>query len=123
MSTINRLILSGRLVRDPEVREIRDGLTVAKITIVVSTMIRQKDGEEREEACFIDCSLWNQEARDAQRYLTKGKAITIEGRLKLEKWTDKNSGMERSKHVLVAENVTYLEKVVQLPDEVSQTTL
>ncbi len=123
MSTINRVILSGRLVRDPDVREINERLTVARITIAVSSKIRQKDGEDKEEVCYMECALWNQEAKLAQQYLTKGKAITVEGRLKLDRWIDKNSGLERSKHVLVADNVIYLEKMLPLPQEENNNSL
>lgn len=107
--TLNKVWLVGRLARDPESKEIKQFL-VCKLTVVVETSLKSRD-EEKKEVCYMDCTVWNKEAELCQKYLKKGSYICIEGRLKQDKWIDKDSGKERTKHVLVAENVTFLEKL------------
>lgn len=114
MSTINRVILSGRLAQDPEIKEINPSLVVGRLSICTSRKYKQRNGEEKEEVCYIDASVWNQEARLAEKYLKKGSAVTIDGALKQEKWTDRNTGQERSKHVLQVSNIMYMEKMPAL---------
>ena len=119
MTSFNKLVIAGRLVRDPELKELRNNLTVARITIVSNEILRSYSGEEKEEACYLECALWDEEALRAKKYLSRGSAIVVSGKLKLERWKDKNSGMERSKHVLVADKrngVMYLEKLEPLID-------
>lgn len=117
MSTINSVVVSGRLAKDPIVREIRENLTAALITVCVSQKYRMRDGTEKEETCFVDCTLWNQEAKNAQKYLKKGAAVTVSGSLKQEKWEDKETGRPRSKHVIQVQNVMYMEKMDPNPVE------
>ncbi len=115
MANINRVTVSGRLARDPEVRTIREGLTVARIIIAVNDTTRSFKGEITEEVLYLECSVWNEDALKAQKYLSKGKAITVDGKLKQEWWKDKNSGADRTKLTLVAEKVVYMEKMNPLP--------
>lgn len=117
MTTINKVLMVGRVVRAPEVVE-RNNFKFTKLTIVTEYTPKSRGGEEKKEVCYLDCTVWNQEAELAAKYLSSGSVIAIEGRLKLEKWMDKATNLERSKHVLVADTVTFLEKIkVDAPQE------
>lgn len=108
MATINSVTMIGRLVRDPELRDIK-GIAVCTITIATEHEQRKKDGTTTKEVCFIDTTIWGATATSCSQWLKKGSTIAVEGRLKLEKWNDKASGLERTKHVIVAENVVFLD--------------
>lgn len=103
--------MSGNLTRDPEIRLINERLTVGTIGLAVTTFMRGKNGEEKEETCFLDCTLWNEKALDAQKYLKKGSRVTVEGRLKLDTWPDKTTGMKREKHVLVVDSFVHMDNM------------
>lgn len=106
--TINKVLLAGRLARDPEIKEIRSGLTACKLTIVTEYNFK-KDGQDNKELCFTECTLWNKQAERCANSLKKGSMVTMEGRLKLEKWVDKETGKERSKLAVAAENIIFME--------------
>ena len=111
MATINSVTLSGLLARDPEVREYAPGKSLARVVVCTTDTFKKRDGTEAKEVLFTTITLWGQEALNAAKYLAKGKAVTILGKLKEEKWTDKNSGLERRKLSVVADCIMYLEKM------------
>ena len=83
----NRIILMGRLVADPELRQTQTGLSVCRFRIAVDRFAKQ--GEER-KADFISCVAWRQTADFISRWFAKGQLIHIEGRLQNADYTDKN---------------------------------
>lgn len=107
MASINRVILAGRLTRDPELKEIKPGLNVCKFSLATDYTYRGKETQEK-EVCFTDVNVWFKLADLCAASLKKGTLVTVEGRLKMEKWTDK-AGNERSRHIVVAENVVFME--------------
>jgi single-strand DNA-binding protein len=107
---MNRLVLAGRLARDPEVREIVGGVRCCKLTIVTEYLYKKKDGGQAKELCFVECTVWNQQVDRCATFLRKGSAIAAEGRLKQEKWTDKETQKSRTKYVLVAERLDFAER-------------
>lgn len=121
MTTINKVLMVGRVVRAPEVVE-RNNFKFAKLTIVTEYTPKSRGGEEKKEVCYLDCTVWNAEAELCAKYLTSGSVIAVEGRLKLEKWMDKATNSERTKHVLVADTVTFLEKI-KLDEPMREETL
>ena len=96
---LNKVILVGHLTRDPELREF-DNFKVCKFGIAVNTRLG-KDKEE--EVLFVDCSAWNKLADICMQYLGKGKAVLVEGRLKLDTW--ERDGKKNSKHSVVVDNM------------------
>jgi single-strand DNA-binding protein len=107
MPNYNRVILMGHLTRDIELRFTPSGTAVANFGLAVNR--RFKQGEElKEEVMFTDIVAFGKQAESASEYLKKGSAALIEGRLKLETW--ETDGQKRSKHVVVAEQVTFLDK-------------
>jgi single stranded DNA-binding protein len=118
---INQVTLVGRLTRDAQYMTVGQA-AFPKVTlgIAVSHTQRTKDGQTKEEVCFVDCILWRQEAEKA-RELKKGAEVFVTGRLKLESWDDKiqkdqnGNPVKRSKHVIQVETIIYNYK---LSDEI-----
>lgn len=109
MASFNKVILLGNLTRDPEVRYTTGGTAVCEITLAVNHKWRDtKSNQMREEVTFVDVELWGRVAEIAGEYLGKGKPALIEGRLKQEKWTDKETGKPRSKMKVVGETLQLL---------------
>lgn len=105
MASYNRVVLVGNLTRDPEVRYIPSGTAVCDIGLAVND--RVKRGEQWvDEVTFVDITLWARTAEIAKEYLTKGSAVLIEGRLKLDSW--EKDGQKRSKLKVVAEKMQML---------------
>jgi single-strand DNA-binding protein len=69
---------------------------------------QEEGGERREEVTFVDVTIWGRQAEVAQQYLTKGRAVFIEGRLNLDTWDDKQTGQKRSKLKVVCEHLQLL---------------
>jgi len=103
----NKIILVGNLTRDIELRFTQSGAGVAKSAIATSHKYTS-NGEKKEEVCFTDISFFGKSAEIANQYLRKGSKILVEGRLKLEQWTDKNN-QKRSKHSVVVETMKMLD--------------
>lgn len=104
--SINRVILTGYLARAIEIKEIRPGLIMGKITVATVHKYKNKDGELVKETCFMECTLWNDLAR---RYegLKKGDLVTVDGRLKQDTWRDRETGQERFKYVVIVDNLVF----------------
>jgi single-strand DNA-binding protein len=108
MSNYNKVILIGNLTRDVELKHIPSGQAVAQIGLAVNRKYKTKDGQQQEETTFIDCEAWGRTAEVMQQYLSKGKPVFIEGRLKLDTWQDKD-GSNRSKLKVVIENFQFID--------------
>ncbi len=91
---LNQINLVGRLGKDPDVRYFESGASKAKLTLAVH---RQNQDEQPD---WFELELWNKTAEVAANYSQKGSLIGIEGELKLESWTDKRTGLLRSKPVI-----------------------
>ena len=102
MPNLNKVLLMGHLTRTPEIRYTPAGTAVADFGMAVNT----KFGEN-EEVLFVDVTCFSKTAENVATYLHKGDAAFIEGRLRLETWTDK-SGNKRSKHKVLAQRVQFL---------------
>lgn len=103
MSDINKVIITGRVTRDSELRKTPNGTSVTDVS-VVSNRIWNKNGERQEEPTFVDVTLWGKQAESLSQYLTKGRHVMVEARLKLNSW-ETDEGVKRNKLTLVAENV------------------
>lgn len=102
----NKVVLVGHLTRDVELRYTTSGNAIGNCAIAVTRKF-SINGEKREEVCFIDIAFFGKQAETANQYLCKGSKLLIEGRLKLEQWTD-NNGQNRSKHKVEVENIEML---------------
>ena len=103
----NKIILVGNLTRDVEVRFSSSNLAIGNTGIATNKKFKNQMGEEKEEVMFLDITFFGRTAEIANQYLKKGSKVLVEGRLKLDQWTDKN-GQKRSKHSLVVESMKML---------------
>ena len=102
---LNRIILMGRLTRDPELRHTQTGTAVASFSLAVDRDFKDKaTGEKATD--FIDVVAWRQTGEFVSRYFTKGRMAVVEGRLQLRDWTDKDGNKRRTAEV-VADNVYF----------------
>lgn len=106
MSNFNRVILMGRLTRDPELRYIPSGMAVSEIGLAVSDRRKNNKGEWVEETTFVEVTLWGRTAEVVNEYLSKGSPIFIEGRLKFDQW--ETDGQKRSKLRVVGERMQFV---------------
>ncbi|MCI8651387.1 MAG: single-stranded DNA-binding protein [Oscillospiraceae bacterium] len=102
---LNRVILMGRLVADPELRTTPGGVAVATVRLAVDRDFRNKQTGER-ETDFINVVAWRQTAEFVSRYFTKGRMAVVEGRLQIRPYTDRD-GNKRTAAEVVAENIYF----------------
>ena len=106
---VNKVILIGNLGKDPEVRYTAGGQAVANLRIATSRSWTDKQsGQRKEETEWHDVEVWGKQAEQCGEYLAKGRQVFVEGRLKTDKWQDKQSGQERSRVKVVADSVRFL---------------
>ena len=106
---VNKVILIGNLGKDPEVRYTSGGQAVASIRIATSRSWTDKQsGQRKEETEWHDVEVWGKQAEQCGEYLSKGRQVYVEGRLKTDKWQDKQSGQDRYRVKVVADTVRFL---------------
>ena len=101
---LNKVIVIGRLVRDPELRRTQSGTAVTSFSLAVDRDFKGQNGEK--ETDFIDVVAWRTTAEFVSKYFTKGRMAVVEGRLQIREWTDKDGNKRRSAEV-VADNVYF----------------
>ncbi len=106
---LNKVFIAGRLTRDPELRYLPSGLAVCKLGLANTRFFRSKDGEKREETCFVDVTVWDKQAEWIGERFRKGRPVLVEGALKFDQWEDKNTGQKRSRLEVRAQRVTPLD--------------
>ena len=102
---LNRIIIMGRLARDPELRRTQSGVPVASFRLAVDRDFKDKSTGER-STDWIDVVAWRATAEFVSRFFTKGRMAVVEGRLQIRDWTDKDGGKRRSAEI-VADNVYF----------------
>lgn len=103
---LNRIILIGRLVRDPELRTTPGGKFVANFTLAVDR--GRKDASGKKETDFIDIIVWEKQAENVSQYLKKGSLCAVEGRLQIRSYTDRQNNKRKVAEV-VASSVQFLD--------------
>ena len=101
---LNRIIVMGRMTRDPELRRTNSGTAVASFTVAVDRDFKSQSGEK--ETDFIDVVAWRNTAEFASKYFSKGRMAVVEGRLQIRDWTDKDGNKRRSAEI-VADSVYF----------------
>lgn len=102
---LNRIILMGRLTRDPELRHTGSGTAVASFSLAVERDFRDKTSGQK-TTDFIDIVAWRQTGEFVSKYFTKGRMAVVEGRLQMRDWQDRDGNKRRSAEV-VADNVYF----------------
>jgi single-strand DNA-binding protein len=108
MASYNRVILIGNLTRDPQLRYLQSGTAMCEIGLAVSDRRKGPNGEWIDEPIFVDITLWERTAETAGEYLTKGSPVLIEGRLRMDRWQDKNDGQTRTKLKVTGDRMVML---------------
>lgn len=102
---LNRIIIMGRMVRDPELRTTQSGTPVTSFTLAVDRDFKERDSGEK-ATDFIDVVAWRGTAEFVCKYFSKGRMAVAEGRLQIREWKDKDGNNRRTAEV-VAENVYF----------------
>ena len=104
----NRVVMLGNLTRDCELRYLPNGGAVCTTGLATNRRFKKQDGSQGEEVCFIDITFFGRTAEIANQYLSRGKKVLVEGRLKLDQWTDQQ-GVKRSKHSITVETLQMID--------------
>lgn len=124
---LNKVILMGRLTRDPEFRQTTSGTPVCRFSLAINRQFANKQTGER-ETDFVDCDAWRSTAEFISRYFSKGQMILVEGQLRNNNYTDNNGVKHYAMRVLV-DNVSFCEskgssenQQQEAPAQIQQTT-
>ena len=107
MSSVNKVILIGRLGRDPEIKYTPSGAPVAKFSIATDEVFKDRSGEQQKRTEWHNIVAWNKLAEICGEYLTKGKQVYIEGSIRSRQWEDQQ-GNKRTSYEIVAREMRML---------------
>lgn len=97
--SFNKIIIVGNLGRDPELRYTPQGTAVCSFSVATSEKRKDKGGDLQDLTTWFRITMWGKQAETASKYLTKGKPVYIEGRLRIEEWTDRDGNNRQSLEV------------------------
>lgn len=107
MANLNKVFIIGNLTKDPELRYTPQGTAVVNLRLATNRRFKDRNGELKEEACFLTAVVWDKQAETCNQYLRKGRMVFVEGRLQSRSWED-NSGQKRNVLEIRAERVQFL---------------
>ena len=108
MPSLNKVLLMGNLTRDPELRVTPKGTPICQFSLAINRQFKMESGETREEVIYVDVEAWGKQGETIAKYVTKGRPLYVEGRLRLDQWEDKNTKEKRSRMKVVGENLQLL---------------
>jgi len=106
---LNKVLVAGRLTRDPDLRYTDSGLAVCKLGVANTRYSKAKDGSRKEDTAFVDVTVFDRQAEWIGEKLRKGRPVLVEGRLSTSSWEDRETGQKRSKLEVIAQRVTPLD--------------
>jgi single-strand DNA-binding protein len=122
LPSLNRVLIAGRLTRDPELRYTPSGTAVCNLRLASSRRYKDKSGEWQDDATFVGVVTWSRTAENCGEYLKKGSAVLVEGRLQSRSW-ETEDGQKRSVVEINALRVEFLDRVGgQTPSAPSERT-
>lgn len=107
MSNYNKVLLMGNLTRDPQLSYLPSQTAVVDFGLAVNRKWKSKEGQDKQETCFVDCRAFGRTAENINKYLYKGDPFFIEGRLTFDSWTAQD-GTKRSKHRVTVESFQFV---------------
>ena len=109
-SNINRVIITGNLTRDPELRSIPgSGTSVCSLRIACNGRRRNPQSSQWEDMPnYFDVTVWGQQGENCDKFLSKGRGVAIDGRLRWREWADKETGQKRQAVDIIADTVQFL---------------
>ena len=108
----NKVVLVGNLTKDIELKYLPSGSAVATSSVATSHKYKSASGEQKDEVCFLDFTIFGKMGEVANQYLKKGSKVLLEGRLKFEQWTVQD-GSNRSRHILSVDTMKMLDSKSQ----------
>jgi len=106
-TNINRVVLTGNLTRDPELRNLPSGMAVCSLRVAVNTRRKGASGDWEDKPNFFDVTVWGAQGENCARYLAKGRPVALDGRLEWREWESQEGG-KRSAVDIVADSVQFL---------------
>jgi single-strand DNA-binding protein len=106
--SVNKVILVGRVGRDPEVRYTSNQVPVATFSVATDESFKSRNGEQQQHTEWHKVVAWNKLAEICGEYLTKGKLVYIEGSIRSRQWEDPSSGNKRTSYEIIARNMQML---------------
>ncbi|MEN8126816.1 MAG: single-stranded DNA-binding protein [Planctomycetota bacterium] len=107
MANVNKVMLIGRLTRDPQLSYLPSQTPVVEFGLATSRKYKKQDGTQAEDTCFVDCQMFGKRAEVINQYLKKGDPLFVEGRLKFDSWQAQD-GSKRSKLRVFVESFEFL---------------
>jgi single-strand DNA-binding protein len=107
MASFNKVILMGNLTRDPQLRYLPNNTAVCDFGLAVNRRWRDRDGNQHDEVCYVDLAAFGRQAEVINQYMSKGRPMLVDGRLKFDSWTGQD-GQKRSKLSVVVENFQFV---------------
>jgi len=106
---LNKVIIAGRLTRDPELRYVADNRALCRLGLANTRYFKKKDCSRGEDTTFVDVVLWDRQAEWVGEKLKKGRPVLVEGSLRSDAWEDKNTGQKRTKIEIAGQRVVPLD--------------
>lgn len=106
--TVNRVILIGRLGKDPEIKSTPSGTSIAKFSLATDEKFTDRSGEKQERTEWHNIVVFGKLADICGQYLKKGKLVFIEGSIRTDSWDDKESGQKKYRTEIIAQNMQML---------------
>ena len=106
-TNINRVVLTGNLTRDPELRTTPSGTSVCSLRLACNTRRKDASGEWVDKPNYFDVTIWGRQGENAAQYLAKGRPVAVDGRLEWREWDDQQ-GNKRQSIDIIADSVQFL---------------
>ncbi len=107
-TNINRVVLTGNLTRDPELRSLPSGMSVCKLRIASNTRRKGASGEWEDKPNFFDVTVWGAQGENCARFLSKGRPVALDGRLEWREWEAQDGSGKRQSVEIIADSVQFL---------------
>ncbi len=106
-TNINRIVMTGNLTSDPELRNLPSGMSLCKMRIACNTRRKGQSGEWEDKPNFFDVTVWGAQGENCARYLSKGRPVALDGRLEWREW-EAQDGQKRQSVDIIADSVQFL---------------
>lgn len=106
--SVNKVILLGNVGKDPEVKYLDNNKVVANFTLATNEYYKDKNGNRAEQTEWHNIELWDELARLTEKYVKKGNQLYIEGKIRTNSWTDKETGQEKSSKYIRVSQMTFI---------------
>lgn len=120
---LNKVVLIGRLVRDPELRYTNNNIAVVSFTLAVNRPFQsQSQGSGDNTADFISCTVWRKQAENVSKYVNKGSLVAVEGRLQTRDYMDEKNNVRRYVTEVICDSVVFLDSKPQTDTPATPST-